>query len=215
MNLFQLKREHLKDIVRTTTDSFLTDPYFNFMFYELNEAEKHEFIANMEEAFVDQVVDFNECYALDESLSSVALILPPIVGYPEEKWDKFTDRQSELLKEKGYDITFERILKLEDFISIKFEEYDAINSYYLITLSTDKNYRNQGLASKLLKELFKKFDREERKCYIECTNDINIQFYKKHDFIILGSFKLPSVGDVPSDEIPTITFMERIPKPIN
>ncbi|KAN0037839.1 hypothetical protein ACTA71_000010 [Dictyostelium dimigraforme] len=213
-DLYLIKREDMERVSEIAGNSFVNDPYFKYMFYELETEDRHGFMFDMERAFVDQIVDFNECYALDSTFNTIAFLLPPSIGWPEDKWDEFTDSQRDLLLKKGLSVTHERLLKLEEVISIRFEEFDALNCYYLVTLATSIQYRKQGLASKLLNKLFEKFDREQKRCYIECTNDINLQFYLNHGFTILGQEKLPHVGDVPNDDVPQITFMHRVPKKI-
>ncbi|KAK5579956.1 hypothetical protein RB653_009645 [Dictyostelium firmibasis] len=212
--LYLIKREDMERVSKIAGDSFVMDPYFKYMFYELETEDRHKFMFDMERAFVDQIVDFNECYALDPSFNTIAFILPPSIGWPEDKWDEFTDSQRDLLLKKGLSVTHERLLKLEEVISIRFEEFDALNCYYLVTLATNIQFRKQGLASKLLNKLFEKFDHEQKRCYIECTNDVNLQFYLKHGFTILGQEKLPHVGNLTNDNVPQITFMHREPKKI-
>ncbi|KAK5577617.1 hypothetical protein RB653_002560 [Dictyostelium firmibasis] len=65
-----------------------------------------------------------------------------------------------------------------------------------------------------MNRLFKKFDKEHKRCYIECSNDANVQFYLKHGFEILSEHKLPHIEheNVPESDVPKITFMHRLPK---
>ncbi|KAM9966399.1 hypothetical protein ACTFIR_006611 [Dictyostelium discoideum] len=210
--LYIIKREDMEKVSKINTDSFKEDPYFNYQFFELSKEDKDHFIYEMEEGFMEQLIDFNECVSFDSSFKCVAMLLPPNVEWDSVKWSKFQKNQSEKLLNKGYKLTNDRIQKIEDFFGIYYEQYKAVETYYLLTLSTHIEHRKKGLASKLLNHLFKKFDKEHKRCYIECSNDANVQFYLKHGFEILSQHELPHIDGENIPDVPKITFMHRLPK---
>ncbi|KAF2071718.1 hypothetical protein CYY_006963 [Polysphondylium violaceum] len=213
--LYKITLDQVEKVVDINTTSFALDPYLNYMFYEITDPEtRMMFIRNMQAAFINQTIHFNESYSLSDQLQSVMLMIPPENPWPEDLWDVFTESQKTLLLERNLTTTYERFMKLEEFFSERFCQYDGISGYYLLVLSTNINYRKQGLASKLLNQVFAKLDREQKKCYIECTDASNIPFYKKHGFEIIGHESLPLVGDVPLDKVPQITFLSRPPQSI-
>jgi len=213
--LYKIKLNQVEKVVDINTTSFANDPYLNYMFHEVDDPEtRMMFIKNMQAAFINQTIHFNESYSLSDDLQSVMLMIPPENPWPEDLWDVFTESQKKLLLDRNLTTTYERFMKLEEFFSEKFCEFDGISGYYLLVLSTNINYRKQGLASKLLNQVFGKLDREGKKCYIECTDHNNIPFYKKHGFQIIGHGTLPHVGDIPADKVPEITFLSRPPQPI-
>ena len=56
------------------------------------------------------------------------------------------------------------------------------SDYFLSILAVDPRYKGQGFASKLLKPMLAKFDREQLVCSLDTNNPRNIQIYEKFGF---------------------------------
>ncbi|KYQ89035.1 hypothetical protein DLAC_10259 [Tieghemostelium lacteum] len=213
--LYKLNSSHAEKIIYINTKSFEKDPYVNYMYYEItNEAEKLQFNRYLQGAFVNQTIDYDSSYSLGEDIQTMALLLPPHKPWPEDRWEEFTKHQEKELLSRGLTTTFERFVQLEEFLSEKFCQFNAIEGYYLLILSTDHRFQGKGLGSKMLNQLFKIFDAEQKSCYLECTSLYMVPFYQKHGFKILGQDMLPKVGDIPDDKLVKITFLRRDPEPL-
>ncbi|EFA84920.1 hypothetical protein PPL_01913 [Heterostelium album PN500] len=214
-----LTLENLEEILEVNTKSFTQDPYLNYMFHEIDVAERLPFIKAIQKAFIKQTIGSNQSYCLGDitidGIKSLVLMLPPRVPWPEDLWDIYTKKQEKLLLDRGLTVTYERFIALEEYFSERFAHYDSIEGYYLLILSTDEKYRGQGLATKIMEVLFEKLDSEQKTCYLECTSAKLVPFYSKLGFTALEKDKLPLVpADINPDLVPSVTFFRRTPKPI-
>lgn len=76
--------------------------------------------------------------------------------------------------------------------------------WYLAFIGVDVSHQGKGIASKLLKPMFDKFDREECLTYLESTNAANIPLYERFGFNLVGRIEV--------DDCPPLFPMIRRPQ---
>ncbi|GAM26687.1 hypothetical protein SAMD00019534_098620 [Acytostelium subglobosum LB1] len=209
----------LQDILNVNAKSFLNDQYLNYMFHEIEKEERAPFIRAIQKAFIKQTIGANQSYCIGDKATdgvrSLALMLPPQVSWPEDLWEVYTQKQEKILLGRSLTDTYDRFIELEEFFSERFEHFNAIDGYYLLILSTDETYRGQGLANKIMNILVEKLDREQKSCYLECTNSKLLTFYERYGFQALQTTNLPIIpANISLDLVPKVTFFKRMPKPL-
>ncbi|BAU66707.1 acetyltransferase [Stanieria sp. NIES-3757] len=76
--------------------------------------------------------------------------------------------------------------------------------WYLGILGVEPTQQKKGYGSMLIKQILQKCDRERTIAYLESSNPINISFYEKHGFEVIGKIQ--------AGESPTIFPMLRYPR---
>ncbi len=63
------------------------------------------------------------------------------------------------------------------------ERHPRSPHWYLLALATDDACRGQGLAGRLLEEMFLRCDRESQKVALETSNESNLAYYERFGFV--------------------------------
>lgn len=63
--------------------------------------------------------------------------------------------------------------------------------WYLWGLGVEPSRQHQGLGSLLIQPILARADRDGLPCYLETTNEVNVPFYQKHGFSVVGDGVVP------------------------
>lgn len=115
----------------------------------------------------------------------VALWLPPGVHAEDEPLEAVIAETIAAEKRADVGAAFERT-----------EQYRPTEAHwYLSLIGVEALHRNKGCGAALLEYGLRQCDREHRPAYLWSSNPLNISFYKRHGFEIVGTIQ---VGSLPS-----------------
>ncbi len=66
--------------------------------------------------------------------------------------------------------------------------------WYLFLIGVEPRCQGKGIGSALLRPVLERADEQQRPCYLETGNHINVAFYQKHGFDLVGEADVPRGG---------------------
>ncbi len=159
--------------IKTLTLAFSADPFVRFCYPDPVSYLAH--FPSFAEAFGGKAFTCGSAYHSADYLGS-ALWLPPDTR-AEEK-DVFEDIERTLDP-----LITKTVFAVLNQLGINHPEEPH---WYLALIGVDVSHQGQGIASKLLKPMIDKFDREECLAYLESTNAANIPLYERFGFDLAG-----------------------------
>jgi ribosomal protein S18 acetylase RimI-like enzyme len=177
--------------IQTIVLAFAADPMARWSWPS---AEQYlTYMPKLARAFGGRAFEHGSAHSTD-TLSGVALWLPPGVGPDEEELMRLVQQSvAESLRPEVFQV---------------FEEmgtyHPAEPHWYLPLIGVDPAHQGKGLGAALLKLALDQCDRDRVPAYLESSNPRNISLYKRHGFESLGTIQVGSS--------PTLVPMLRTPR---
>jgi GNAT superfamily N-acetyltransferase len=138
---------------------------------------------------LDYSLKYGEAYTTSPALEGIALWLPP--GATEVSiW--------EMIKCGAWTLPFKMspsflLQYINSLANVKSSHHEnaPFTHWYLFILCVDTGYQSKGYASKLLKPMLARIDREHQPCYLETTEEIYVPLYKHFGFKVVEAKKVP------------------------
>lgn len=178
-------------IVNSIVLAFSLDPVARWMY-----PSTHNYLQNFPnfvKQFGGKAFDTKTVYYTDD-YSGAAFWLPPQTEPDSEAIGEFL--QATIPEQQQGDI----FTMLEQMGNYHPDE----PHWYLGILGVEPTQQKKGYGSMLMKQILQKCDRERKIAYLESSNPINISFYEKHGFEVIGKIQ--------AGESPTIFPMLRYPR---
>ncbi len=134
-------------------------------------------------------VHFGEVYASSPNLESIAAWLPSKY-YPFSIWnmlravplsDLFGIASSGAIKMRA----------MAQYMDNLHKQLAPFNHWYLLLLGTDPQFQGQGYASRLIRPMLTRADRERLPCYLETNLEVNVSIYRHLGFRVLEESLIP------------------------
>ncbi len=180
--------EDVPSIVETTTQAFLTDPTWSYIFDDPVMRPAH--YRRWWRLWVEGALRYDTTWLADDG-AAAAVWIPP--GGTE-----LSEDQASLVEPMLRSMQGERA----DFTLSALARFDAAYPqgephYSLTLLGTRTDRRGEGLGMALLRHSLDMWDVEGLPCYLESSNPANDRRYEKVGFIRTGEFQLPGGADAP------------------
>ena len=134
-------------------------------------------------------IKYGEIYTTSPSMEGIAVWLPP--GETDVSIWKLINCGAWTLPVKLPPLFL--IKYINSLANVKSSHYKnaPMPHWYLFLLGVDTEHQKKGFASKLLKPMLDRFDREHSPCYLETTEEIYVPLYEHFGFKVIESKKVP------------------------
>ena len=78
-----------------------------------------------------------------------------------------------------------------DFVMKTHHELVPYRHWYFFNIGVDPNFQGKGYASKLIKPMLARIDKEQTRCYLDTNNEKNLGMYQHFGFKILKKYQIP------------------------
>ncbi len=135
---------------------------------------------------------YGEAYMTSPGLEGVAVWLP------SEKakislWRAIRAGTLRLRRTVGPDI-MKKILSFSEYVDALHRECAPDPHWYLFVIGVDPAYRGEGYASRLIRPMLGRLDREGASCYLATQNEQNVAMYERYGFAVAGRTTVPGTG---------------------
>lgn len=148
----------------------------------------------------NQVVGFSN----EKDANAVALFAPP--KYMGSKTVPFLLDGGIKLMFMAPPTTFLRLLRYENHAMKLKKLYTNHECWYLYNVTVKPQFQNNGDCSKLLRPMFKYFDRIGQDCYLETHKEKNVALYEHFGFELLD------VSNIPKTDIKQYSMLRKVKK---
>jgi N-acetylglutamate synthase-like GNAT family acetyltransferase len=182
------KKENIVNISETLVKAFINYPLFTFLSEDI--VKRRKILRMLIQLSINYGMKNGKLITISDKVEAVALVLPSnkdkisILDFILCGGLKF------LFKAKLR--TIKSLAKITDFIiSQKKRIMDNKPYLYLEFLGVMPENQNQGLATKLLKQINDICKKNNIPCYLETFTEKNAEFYKRNGFILVEKNKIP------------------------
>ncbi|MHA1125606.1 MAG: GNAT family N-acetyltransferase [Candidatus Heimdallarchaeota archaeon] len=186
-NLLRVKKKHLSKAVKTFSRSFINDPLTVYMFPD--EEERKEFMRHYFRFRVKYGIIYGEVYATSENIEGIAIWIHP-KNTKMTMWKMFRSGGMKLYMAMGRKV-IEKMFEIEGYTSKLHHKGATEPHWHLTPIGVDPEHQGKGYASKLIRAMLKKTDKENIPCYLETQNGTNVEIYKRYGFKVIDKVKIP------------------------
>lgn len=186
-HLVRVKKKHMQKAIQTFSRSFNTDPLTMYMFPD--EKERQRFMQHYFQFRVKYGIIYGEVYATSEDIEGIAMWIKP-KNTKMTMWRMFRAGGMKLFRAMGKE-TINKMFEIEEYASKVHHEFAPKIHWHLSPIGVDPEHQGKGYASKLIRAMLKRTDKENIPCYLETQNGKNVEIYKRYGFKVVGHVKIP------------------------
>ncbi|MFX1417580.1 MAG: GNAT family N-acetyltransferase [Promethearchaeota archaeon] len=189
-DLLRLKRFQVDPAAKVLTRAFENDPLFNAYFPDLT--IRVEQIYHLMKYCIRYCRRFGEVYTTSRKLEGIAIwqFVDPV----EEQKDKPRNLFAKWLSfrlEVALGRAVEKVYSIYGYmISIQYELV-PLPHWYLMMIGIDPDFQGKGYASKLIKPMLSRIDKEQLQCYLDTNIEKNEPLYQYFGFKTLKKYQIP------------------------
>jgi ribosomal protein S18 acetylase RimI-like enzyme len=185
-----LKKEQVEKASEVLSRAFLNDP--ELLHFVPDPVKRQKLLLSMFKLALAHAVDHGEVYAVSLAIEGVAVWLPS--DAPELSfWATLRGGGLGLLFRMNRG--FLRKMKEDEDFALKLRRQLAPSPHrYLAVLGVDPDFQGKGYASRLLKPMLARLDKEKLPAYLETTAEDYVPMYGHFGFEVIKETVLPSSG---------------------
>lgn len=184
-----LSRMRTEDIEKYAECAALAYKDYPLFHYLTGEQCEHEIIKTIISSSIYAMKQEVIGISTDKEANAIALFAPP--QYTGSKLLPFLLNGGIKLSYIAPISTFFRLLTYESHAMKLKKQYTNHDCWYLYNVTVKPDYQNNGACSKLLKPMFKYFDRIGEDCYLETHSENNIALYQHFGFDLVDISTIP------------------------
>ena len=185
--LLKLEESHVEKAGEVLARAFMNDPLFSYFIPDTE--ERKQVLPFIFQSMVRYGILYGEAYSVSLNFEGVAVWLPSEQA-EMTMWRMF--------RSKGFSLIYKKLSrqsrnKMMDYYkeSSKLHQKNAnFPHWYLLFIGIESNFQGKGYATKLLKPMLKRFEKEKLPVYLETQNDSNVPFYEHFGFKVLKKIKI-------------------------
>ncbi len=90
--------------------------------------------------------------------------------------------------------TLKKFLIIDELNKKAHLQYAPNEHWYIVNIGIDPKYQGKGFGSMLMRHMIEKIDNQRLPIYLETLTEININFYKKFRFKVMGNLIIPGTN---------------------
>ena len=186
-DLVKLNKSHVKQATRILVSAFRNDP-MSIYFYA-DELEREKKLPYLFQVILSYCIRYGEVYTSSNTLEGVAAWLNSD-NHPMTFWKLVRSGMlTAMLKSGGAGTS--RVRNLADYTDKVHKRLVPFKHWYLQILGVDPQFQGNGYASKLMRPMLARIDREGLSCYLETMEETNIPLYEHFGFRVLEESAIP------------------------
>ncbi|HEY9595577.1 MAG TPA: GNAT family N-acetyltransferase [Spirochaetia bacterium] len=193
IDLYVIRKSDEARAVDVLFEAFRNDPFFKYMLGARSIDARlarpiHTFLLNLG-------TKYGEAYAPSGAIEGVSLWLPPSHA-SITAWMSLRSGVARLLSllPGNYKraIPFARkMLAYARYSDKLHRDRVGFPHWYLLVIGVGDEYRGKGYASRLMRPMLERLDRERLPCYLETHNENNLKLYEHFGFEVVDEGRLP------------------------
>ena len=186
-SLIRINKDRAKPAVKALSNAFRDYPLLQFYFPDNLTREK---IANYFLSFaVYTGIKYGEVYATSNNLEGIAVWLPS-KNYPITFWKML--RSVPISKILGFGRHGGSKLKsFNEHIENVHQQHIPFKHLFLQAIGVTPRFQGKGYASKLLRSMLNRIDKEHLSCYLETISEKNVSLYEHFGFKTIDKSNTP------------------------
>jgi len=192
-NLFQLKRSQIDYAAEVLTRAFEKDPLFIAYFPDSTKRTEQNY----------QLMKF--CIRYSMRLGEVYTTSPKLEGIALWQFEDSLEKQKEKPRSLFANwLSFRLEVDLGEIVQNVYSIYEHIIStqhelipsahWYLQIIGVDPFFQKKGFASRLIKPMLARIDKEQLSCYLDTNIEKNVEIYQYFGFKILKKYQIPGTN---------------------
>jgi len=185
--LIQINKSNVEPCIGVLVDAFRKYPLFQYYFP--NESTREKISYYFLSLLVYSGIRYGEVYATSSNLEGIAIWIPSN-NYPVTFWKML--RSVPLSKIFGFGrYGGSKMNAFNDYIDRVHQRQAPFKHWFLQAIGVATRFQRKGYASKLLRSMLSKIDKEHLPCYLETIDEINISIYERFGFNIIDRSIVP------------------------
>jgi len=189
-NLIRLKRSQVEPAAIVLARAFENDPlHINYFPDPIKRVKQNYHLMKFSLRYF---MKYGEVYITSPKLEGIALwqLEDPKKQQENKPRRLFADWLSFRL-EIALGEAVEKVYSIYDYmISTQYELAPSLHWYFFI-IGVDPNFEGKGYASRLIKPMLTRIDREQLPCYLDTNNENNVRIYQHFGFKVLKKYQIP------------------------
>lgn len=189
-DVLRLNKSNIKPAVSALTRAFQNYPLFNY--YYPDELTKKKIAHYFLSLAVFSGIRYGEIYATSHNLEGVAIWIPSD-KYPMTLW--------RLLRSVPLSVLFgfaryggNKMRDLGGYIDAVHLRLAPFKHWFLQTVGVEPQSRGKGYASKLIRPMLTRIDKEGLPCYLETLDEHNVPIYEHLGFKVVDKSTIPKTS---------------------
>jgi ribosomal protein S18 acetylase RimI-like enzyme len=175
--MYKLKLSDLEKFEDLLTEAFFNDPLF--IAFAKNEETRRKVTFPIFKLMLEFSPGEIELYSPTKKMEGIA------IWANQHKKQKNKGQFWELVSKVTKELGFLKLLKIMWISKKLMKHHDEVldkSDYHLYIIAVDPKYKGQGFASKLIKPMLAKFDKEKLVCSLDTNNEKNVGLYEHFGF---------------------------------
>jgi len=186
-NLVRLNKAQVKPAAEVLSRAFKNYPLLRYYFPD--ELQRHKMASYFVSVPVYYGLRYGEVYATSTGLEGIAVWLPS-ENCPMAVW--------KVLRSVPLSVLFgfgryggSKMRRMGAYTDETHKRLVSCPHWFLQVVGVDPRYKGQGHASRLLKPILSRIDREGLPCYLETHDEYNVAIYKHLGFAVIEKSTIP------------------------
>jgi ribosomal protein S18 acetylase RimI-like enzyme len=188
--LIKLEKKHIKPVGLMLSRAFKDEMKDVFP----NEEERRKKEPYVEELYVRRSYSSSQGYITSPNIEGVAIWRHSVNKVDNSFWNLLTSGSLWLMIKIGWR-AIKKIDAFDQYMEKKHKELAPMEHWYLAALAVDPGHQGKGHASRLLRDMFFKFDEQGLPCYLETDGEKNVSMYKRFGFKVVDEYVVPNTKD--------------------
>ncbi len=189
-DIVRLNRSHVKRANKALIRAFWNHPPLQYYFSD--EAERERIAPYFFALAVFNGIRYGEVHATSQDLEGVAVWLPSD-NYPVTLWRLL--RSVPLSEILGFGIyRGSRMRDLGQYVDAVHSRLTPFKHWFLQAIGVDPQFQGRGYASKLLRPMLSRIDKEGLPCYLETLEEQNVRLYEHFSFKVIEKSNIPNTN---------------------
>ncbi len=187
--LMPVGKSGVKHAARVLSRAFQDSPIFTHLLPD--PVERKNKLHYLFEIVVRDGIRYGEVYAASQDLEGVAVWIPSERGESMSPWRMIRSGALSLLFRFSRDFS-SRQVPVTATIDSAHKRHAPFRHWFLQAIGVDPAHQGKGYASRLLKPMLARIDRENMPCYLDTEEEKNVSIYQHFGFKVLEEVEIPS-----------------------
>jgi len=186
-DIIRLEKHHIKIASQMLARAFYNDP-INLYAYP-DTVEKDRGLPYAYEFLLLYGLRYGEAHTTSDKVEGIALWLPTDKVYISF-WRSLLSGAILPALKMGQ-VAGQRMQIFSEYIETKHRELVPFNHWYLMLLGVEPRLQGRGYASRLVRAMLARIDKEGLPCYLETEGERNVCMYHHFGFEVIDEFIIP------------------------
>ena len=186
-DLVKLNKSHVKPAAEVLARAFRDYPIAEFAFPDIEDRARRA--PYMHQFVLSYCIHYGEAYATSERFEAIAAWVPP-ENVIVSMWKLIRSGALQVMLKFGTK-TGRRMSMFSRYLESVHKRNASFPHWYLWNIGVDPSFQGKGYASKLLRAMFARIDKEGVPCYLETQKETNLPLYQHYGFKVTEQFIVP------------------------